>query len=302
MEIFRSGAYISFPHPAAASFPPPTFHPMPPSSARSDEAPPDHESAKQPTLRPPEQPGSWPQEQRAERRLSDPVVRAAIGNVEANLRALSASEVLQLALFPDTLTAWAGRVRVTPAQVFNTLRRTRPYAQVRQALADRLEVPVAIVSHLIDADRGPPAAHRLPGRERILTDAGIAQDRVRRTPIAWDRPPYPLYRDGTNPLEQLALERMRTDAPAMPATTLISLALFPETIASWARRQGYHFNRVLSSLSGTRRFGYLDGALARRLGLKAEALDTFIRGARREPSAIIPPAAGLSVHSPADDL
>jgi hypothetical protein len=227
---------------------------------------------------------------RRERRSGDPIVRVATGNVAANLAALSASEVLQLALFPDTLTAWAGRAGRTSAQVFNMLRRTRPYAQLRIALAERLEVPVGLVNHLIDAEPAPPVAHRLADRARVLTEAGLPAERIEREPIAWDRPPYPLYRDGANPLERLALTRLRTEAPAMPGTMLVSLALFPDTIASWARREGYHFDRVLSSLSGTRRFGYLDAALARRLGVTPQALDAFIRAARREPSALIPPA------------
>ncbi len=226
---------------------------------------------------------------RPERGAADPILRAAVANVAANLAALSASEILQLALFPDTLTAWAARSGRSAAQVFNMLRRTRPYGQLRLALAQRLEVPPALVNHLIDAEPAPPAAHRLPDRARILDDAGLPPERIDRPPIAWDRPPYPLYRDGTNPLERLALVRLRAEAPAMPGTMLVSLALFPDTIASWARGEGYHFDRVLSSLSGTRRFGYLDTALARRLGVAPSALDAFIRAARREPAALIPP-------------
>jgi hypothetical protein len=238
----------------------------------------------------PQGPGESPTGvERVERRHSDPVVRAAIANVAVNLAALSASQVLQLALFPDTLTAWAARCGRTAGQVFNMLRRARPYAQLRSALADRLQVPPAVLDHLIDAELAPPLAHRLAGREQILADAGIPASRHERPSIAWDRPPYPPHRDGTNPLERMALERLRSEAPAMPGTALVSLALFPDHIASWARSQGYHLNRVLSSLSGTRRFAYLDGALARRLGVSAEVLDRFIRAARREPTAILPP-------------
>ena len=224
-----------------------------------------------------------------ERRGDDPIIRAALANVGANLAALSASEVLQLVLFPDTLTAWAARSDRTAAQVFNMLRRTRPYAQLRIALAERLEVPPAVLNHLIDAAPAAPFAHRLAGREHILADAGITAARTQRPSIAWDRPPYPPYRDGANPLERLALERMRAEAPAMPGTSIVSLALFPDHISSWARNHGYHFNRVLSSLSGTRRFGYLDSALARRLGVSPRDLDIFIRSRKREPTAILPP-------------
>jgi hypothetical protein len=227
---------------------------------------------------------------RSERHARDPVVRAAIANVAANLQALSPSELLQLVLFPDTLTEWSSRAGRTPAQVFNMQRRTRPYAQLRIALADRLQVPLAILSHLIDADPGPPAAHELPERVRILADAGLSLARDAQAPIAWDRPPYPPYRDGSNPLERLALARLEAEAPAMPGTSLVSLALFPDRIATWARAHGYHFNRVLSSLSGTRRFAYLDTALARRLGVTVDALDDFIRARKREPLATQPPS------------
>lgn len=216
-------------------------------------------------------------------------MRLAVANVAANLPALTASEILQIALFPDTVTAWATRAGRTAAQAFNMLRRARPYAQMRIALASRLEVPPAILDHLIDAELAGPRAHQLAGREAILADAGVPRSRFERSLIAWDRPPYPPYRDGTNPLERMALERLERDAAAMPGTALVSLALFPDHIASWARQEGYHVNRVLSSLSGTRRFAYLDAALARRLGVSEQALDAFIRAARRQPTTVLPP-------------
>ncbi len=42
-----------------------------------------------------------------DRTHSDPVVRAAVGAVTANIGAMSASDVVQLALFPQSLSEWA---------------------------------------------------------------------------------------------------------------------------------------------------------------------------------------------------
>ena len=41
---------------------------------------------------------------------SDPIVGMAVENVRRNLAALSASEVVQLVLFPEPLSAWAETV------------------------------------------------------------------------------------------------------------------------------------------------------------------------------------------------
>ena len=208
----------------------------------------------------------------AVRAPDDPVIRAAIRNVEANLAALSASEIVQLVLFPSSLSGWAAEADVDEAQVGNLLRHYRPYVALRAALAERLGVTQAILVHLIEARRALPASKRLPDAERVLRDAGID----------WARPPYPLVRDGTNPLEQLALRRLELDAPAMPASRVVGLALWPETLAGWARAHGRcSLSNVLACLGGVLRHDYILDGIARRLDVSRTALDRFIAAEKR---------------------
>src|ERR1700722_2127332 len=95
-----------------------------------------------------------------ERGVADPVVRLAVANVARNVAALSASEIVQLVLYPEPLAAWADGARVDESQVANLFRRHRIYSRVRQLLADRLGVPLGILAHLVDAAAGPPAHQR----------------------------------------------------------------------------------------------------------------------------------------------
>ncbi len=228
-----------------------------------------------------------------DRTHSDPVVRAAVGAVTANIGAMSASDVVQLALFPQSLSEWATDAGVHAAQVVNLLRRLRPYVRLRLGLAQRLGVPVAVVSHLIDATPKRPVSERMPGREEILTTAGIA-DMAVRTPIDWSAPPYPPYREATNPIERIAVERMRLEAPAMPASRLVRYALFPDTIATWARRERLSIDVVLGAIGGARRSPRIEAMLAHRLGVTRDAFAEFVMGTRREAAARLPVVANVT--------
>jgi hypothetical protein len=218
-----------------------------------------------------------------ERGPADPVVRLAIENVTRNVAALSASEIVQLVLYPEPLAAWADGAGVDESQVANLFRRHRVYSRVRQLLTTRLGVPLAVLAHLIDAQPTPPSTHRSAAHAAVLKAAGLppADD---RPPIDWRAAPYPPYREGTNPLERLALANIATGAPSMPSSRVVGYALWPESLAGFAARSGrFTLGQVLTALSGLRRADYIETALARRLNLSRAALERFIASAKRDP-------------------
>jgi hypothetical protein len=221
-----------------------------------------------------------------ERGPADPVVRAAVDNVARNLAALSASEVVQLVLYPEPLAAWADGAGVDESQVANLFRRHRIYARVRQLLADRLGVPLAIVAHLVDAVPAAPAIQRPAIHAQVLRAAGLPPTEEQRPPIDWRAPPYPRYREGTNPLERLALANLSSGAPSMPGSRVVGYALWPESLAGFAARSNrFTLGQLLTTLSGLRRADYIETALARRLQLSRAALERFIASSKRDPFA-----------------
>jgi hypothetical protein len=220
-----------------------------------------------------------------ERTTSDPIVRLAVENLHRHVAALSASEIVQLILFPESFASWSTGAGVDESQVANLFRRHRTYVRLRSLLADRLGVPVAILSHLIDADPAVPMARRPPGFAEILAAAGIhpVDD---RPAIDWRSPPYPRYREGTNPLERLALANLDVSVPAMPASRIVGFALWPESLAGFAARsKRFTLGSLLTALSGQRRSDGIETALSRRLGVRRQELDAFIAATKRDPLA-----------------
>jgi hypothetical protein len=225
-----------------------------------------------------------------ERTPADPIVRAAVENIHRHVAALSASEVVQLVLFPDSFAAWSAGAGVDESQVANLFRRHRTYVRLRARLADRLGVPVTILAHLIDADPSVPASRRPPGFAEIMHAAGI-RPIDERPPIDWRAPPYPPYREGTNPLERLALANLSVVVAAMPASRIVSYALWPESLAGFsARSKRFTLGSLLTTLSGMRRSDAIETAVSRRLGVTRRELDAFIESSKRDPMAVALPA------------
>jgi hypothetical protein len=220
-------------------------------------------------------------------------VRAAIDNIARHIASLSASEVVQLVMYPESLAAWAAAAGVDDSQVANCFRRHRRYNRLRTLLATRLGVPISVLDHLIDAAPAVPASKRPPGYEAILSQAGLARW-GKPAPIDWSAPPYPLHRDGTNPLERLALAVLPLAAPSMPASRIVGYALWPETLAAFASRaQRFSLDQLLTTLSGLRRSDAIETALARRLRVTHRTLDAFIRAEKRDSLAdLSAPATG----------
>jgi hypothetical protein len=242
--------------------------------------------------------GDQRDERRDERRDDDPLVRAAVDNVRRHLSALSASEIVQLVLYPEPLVAWAKGAGVDDSQVANLFRRHRRYTRLRTLLATRLGVPISVLDHLIDAAPAVPAAKRPAAYAAVLADAGLATW-SQIAPIDWTAPPYPLHRDGTNPLERLAMAVLTTAAASMPVSRIIGYAMWPETLAAFAARaQRFTLDQLLTTLSGLRRSDAIEVALARRLRIPHRTLDAFIRSAKRDPFATDPSSDSASAPPP----
>ncbi len=220
-----------------------------------------------------------------ERQRSDPIVALAVDNVRRNLAALSGSEIVQLVLFPEPLAGWAHAAGVDESQVANLFRKHRRYQRLRELLASRLGVPLGVLNHLVDGHPAVALAKRPAGYDAILAESGLA-GWASRGPIDWSTPPYPPYRDGTNPLERLALANLAASATAMPASRIVGYAIWPETLAAFAARSGrFTLDQLLTALSGLRRSDPIETALARRLRVTHRTLDAFIRSTKRDPYA-----------------
>ncbi|HEU4632119.1 MAG TPA: hypothetical protein VFS08_20375 [Gemmatimonadaceae bacterium] len=229
---------------------------------------------------------------------------------------MPASEVVQLVLWPQTVADWARESHVATAVAYNMLSRFKPYRRVRELLAHRLEVPAFVVDHLVDAPRPLPRALALP---RAEDDTPVPAPPTPRHPV----PPslhLPAVRDGSNPIEQRAVWHVWRELAAVPASLLVQIALFPETLADWARRAGVPPSMVYGMLAGTQPHPGLREALARRLDVPRHALDRVVDGVRRDPAvprpipladappprpgeaprAAGPPAEPPTVHPPTD--
>lgn len=204
------------------------------------------------------------------------VERQAIALVRHEIAAMPASLVVQLALWPDEIAAWARAEGASESLVYNMLARRKPYVRMRGRLAERLEVPVAVLSHLIDARRPLPSVKRAPGSPLPARAADEAEA------MDWSRPPFPAVRDGTSPVERRAVRAVEIDVATMPASAVVGLALWPETLAAWSRDQNFKASVVWATLAGAQS-DRVRGALAKRLGVSLRDLHDLIVSNRAEP-------------------
>ena len=227
-----------------------------------------------------------------------PLERYAIAKLRADVAAMPASDVVQIVLWPDTIASWARESSVATAVAYNMLSRFKPYRRARELLARRLDVPGFVLDHLVDASRPLPSVLRLPAAdyaaafpdEPPLPPRGDAVSPTVRLPSV---------RDGTNPIEERAVWRAWRDVAALPASVLVQVALFPETLADWARRQRVPPSMLYAMLAGAQPHPGIREALARRLGVAVSAVNVLVDGERREP--VVPEPAPLAeppLHEP----
>ncbi|HUQ84127.1 MAG TPA: hypothetical protein VM076_23450 [Gemmatimonadaceae bacterium] len=106
-----------------------------------------------------------------------------------------------------------------------------------------------------------------------------------REPGGVPLPPPPLRdRDGLSALERKALFRVHTELPAMPASLVVQILLWPEKITDWARDESVTPALVYNMLGGFKPYHGLRERLAHRLGVTKAAVDHLIDARRQQPS------------------
>jgi hypothetical protein len=91
-------------------------------------------------------------------------------------------------------------------------------------------------------------------------------------------------RDGLSALERKALYRVHTELPAMPASLVVQILLWPEKITDWARDESVTPALVYNMLGGFKPYHGLRERLAQRLGVTKSAVDHLIDARRQQPS------------------
>ena len=97
-------------------------------------------------------------------------------------------------------------------------------------------------------------------------------------------PPSMRDRDGLSALERKALYRVHTELPAMPASLVVQILLWPEKITDWARDESVTPALVYNMLGGFKPYHGLRERLAHRLGVTKGAVDHLIDARRQQPS------------------
>lgn len=230
-----------------------------------------------------------------ERTGQTPVERAAVRTVARDVAAMPASLVVQLALWPDELARWARATRTDASVVYNALAGRKPYRAVRERLAARLDVSPGVLGQLIDATRPLPTSQRDPAAAGADGNARVenATTTSSATAVDWAAPPYPAHRTGTNPVERRAATTVAREIAALPASTVVGLALWPETLAAWSRERKLAASVVWAVLAGAPSTPVRD-MLARRLGVSVRELGALIDARRQEP-AVLRAASGATV-------
>ena len=227
----------------------------------------------------------------AARTGSSPLERAAVEQVRADIASFPASLVVSLLLWPETIAGWSRAEGVTPPLVHNALAGRKPFVRLRQRLAERLDVPAAVLADLIHTQRPVPRALRPP------VPPGAPASAWTWSPVTGERMGR---RDGTNPLEQKAVYRVALDVAALSASLVVQLLLHPTTLAGWCRGEGLSSAITYALLAGTQRAPRVEAALARRLGVTEAALRELIDAPCGPPGdrAIGPPPAPAPAHAP----
>jgi hypothetical protein len=91
-------------------------------------------------------------------------------------------------------------------------------------------------------------------------------------------------RDGLSALERKALYRVHTELPAMPASLVVQILLWPEKITDWARDESVTPALVYNMLGGFKPYHGLRERLAQRLGVTKAAVDHLIDARRQQPT------------------
>ena len=221
---------------------------------------------------------------RVQRTGTSRIEQRAVTRVREEVARMPASLVVQLALWPDELARWARAERIAESVVYNLLAARKPYLRMRERLAAHLGVQTGYLAALVDgavsatsedaaSTTGESAPGELPGQ-------------------GWRR------RSGTNPVERRAVEVVAREIAAMPAATVVGLAIWPETLTEWARTHGFKPSAVWATLAGTPS-ELVATALARRLDVSVREVVSLIE-AERPPAHVGIAASPSASAAPAE--
>ena len=115
-----------------------------------------------------------------------------------------------------------------------------------------------------------------------MESASSAYERNQSAPAL--PPPSSRDRDGLSALERKALYRVHTELPAMPASLVVQILLWPEKMTDWARDENVTPALVYNMLGGFKPYHGLRERLAHRLGVTKSAVDHLIDARRQQPT------------------
>jgi hypothetical protein len=224
---------------------------------------------------------------------SNPLERMALYRAGLDVGAFPATLVVQLAMWPNQVVTLARQAGRSPAMFYNALTRAngRPYHSVRRIFVGYLRsiarqhgsdpdpVTKQAIDHLLDAR---PAEHH---GESPIAAPGRRDEPVPLPPAAaWDESRPPVVRDGSNPIERMALAALHRFVAAMPASEIVQLVLWPSSLAQWAREAELEAGAVYNTLAWRNQWAYkrIRTALADRAGVSVFAVDALIEAPRRE--------------------
>ena len=217
---------------------------------------------------------------RAQRTGTSRIEQRAVARVREHVARMPASLVVQLALWPDELARWARAERIAESVVYNLLAHRKPYLRMRERLAAHLGVQTGYLAALVDGAVEHPTAES----SVVARAHQPAADLPELPGQGWRR------RSGTNPLELRAVEVVSREIAAMPAATVVGLAIWPETLTECARGRGFKPSAVWATLAGTPS-ELVATALARRLDVSVREVVALIEAER-------PPAGTVSAAPP----
>ena len=206
---------------------------------------------------------------RAQRTGTSRIEQRAVARVREHVARMPASLVVQLALWPDELARWARAERIAESVVYNLLAHRKPYLRMRERLAAYLGVQTGYLAALVDGAVEHPTTEGSTGAS-AHQPAEVPPDVPGQ---AWRR------RSGSNPLELRAVHVVSREIAAMPAATVVGLAIWPETLTEWARGHGFKPSAVWATLAGTPS-ELVATALARRLDVSVREVVALIEAER----------------------
>jgi lambda repressor-like predicted transcriptional regulator len=101
--------------------------------------------------------------------------------------------------------------------------------------------------------------------------------------------PLPPVRFGGSLLERIAGYRVLTESASMPASVIIKLCLWPDSIADFAREAGINPTVAQNALRGFKEYRKVRVALAKRLGVPIEEINHLVDAETRALKGKLPP-------------